>query len=78
MSWCRQLNLASALLQLFIINRSSLNELSTGLTGKMFSAFNALVNSRFVNSLSNSISNISAHYDVGLVAAELCRRSTRD
>ncbi|SGY84757.1 BQ5605_C009g05718 [Microbotryum silenes-dioicae] len=50
--------------QLFIINRSSLNELSTGFAGKIFSTFNAIVNSRFANSLSNAISNISAHYDI--------------
>ncbi|KAK4046516.1 hypothetical protein OIO90_006545 [Microbotryomycetes sp. JL221] len=53
-----------ALFKLFIINRQSLNELSTGLAGKVFSTFNAIVNSRFVNSLSNAISNISAHYDI--------------
>ncbi|KAM0789871.1 hypothetical protein ACM66B_006717 [Microbotryomycetes sp. NB124-2] len=53
-----------ALFKLFILNRSSLNELSTGLAGKLFTTFNAIVNSRFVNSLSNAISNISAHYDI--------------
>lgn len=30
----------------------------------MFTALNALINTRFVNSLSNSLSNISAHYDI--------------
>lgn len=45
--------------QLFIINRESLGELSTGFAGALYSAFNSLVNTRFVNSLSNAISNIS-------------------
>ncbi|SCV74620.1 BQ2448_7649 [Microbotryum intermedium] len=54
----------NALFKLFIINRSSLNELSTGFAGKIFSTFNAIVNSRFANSLSNAISNVSAHYDI--------------
>jgi cyclopropane-fatty-acyl-phospholipid synthase len=49
--------------QMFILNRSNLSEMSTG-TSHLFSALNALMNSRFVNSVSNSISNISAHYDI--------------
>lgn len=51
------LNLA----QLFILNRKNLDELSTGLAGSLFSAFNAVLNTRFVNSLSNAISNVSWH-----------------
>lgn len=51
-------------MQLFILNRKSLGELSTGMAGTLFTAFNAVINTRFVNSLSNSISNISAHYDI--------------
>ncbi|KAL8279229.1 hypothetical protein RQP46_008266 [Phenoliferia psychrophenolica] len=50
--------------KLFILNRKSLGELSTGMAGTLFTAFNAVINTRFVNSLSNSISNISAHYDI--------------
>ncbi|KAK4698916.1 cyclopropane-fatty-acyl-phospholipid synthase, partial [Phenoliferia sp. Uapishka_3] len=50
--------------KLFILNRKSLGELSTGIAGTLFTAFNAIINTRFVNSLSNSISNISAHYDI--------------
>ncbi|KAM0751461.1 cyclopropane-fatty-acyl-phospholipid synthase [Meredithblackwellia eburnea MCA 4105] len=50
--------------KLFILNRASLGELSTGVAGTLYSAFNAIINTKFVNSLSNSISNISAHYDI--------------
>lgn len=40
---------------MFILNRENLNELSTGYTGHLFTAFNALVNTRFANTLSNAI-----------------------
>lgn len=56
-------SLSIQLLQLFILNRSNLTELDTS-TSKLFSSLNYLLNSRFVNSLSNAISNISAHYDI--------------
>lgn len=48
---------------MFILNRSNLSEMSTT-TSHLFSALNAAMNSRFINSVSNSISNISAHYDI--------------
>ncbi|EGG01939.1 uncharacterized protein MELLADRAFT_38847 [Melampsora larici-populina 98AG31] len=50
-------------IQMFIVNRSNLSEMSMA-TSSIFSAINTLMNSRFINSLSNSISNISAHYDI--------------
>lgn len=49
--------------QMFILNRSNLTELDTS-ASKIFASLNYLMNSRFVNSLSNAISNISAHYDI--------------
>lgn len=48
---------------MFILNRSNLSEMSMT-TSSIFTAINTLMNSRFINSLSNSISNISAHYDI--------------
>lgn len=45
--------------QLFILNRAGLGELSTGVTGTIFSALTALMSTRFVNSLGNALSNIS-------------------
>lgn len=45
--------------QLFIINRESLSELSTGAASHIFRALSAMTNSRYVNSLTNAISNIS-------------------
>ncbi|GAA99580.1 uncharacterized protein L969DRAFT_86843 [Mixia osmundae IAM 14324] len=52
-----------ALFKMFILNRQNLSEMSMT-TSKIFSSLNYLMNSRFVNSVSNSISNISAHYDL--------------
>lgn len=48
---------------MFILNRSNLTELDTS-ASTVFASLNYLMNSRFVNSLSNAISNISAHYDI--------------
>ena len=48
---------------MFILNRSNLSELGTS-TSRVFAGLQYLMNSRFVNSISNSISNISAHYDI--------------
>ncbi|MBW0474945.1 hypothetical protein O181_014660 [Austropuccinia psidii MF-1] len=53
----------NSIFKLFIFNRSSLSELSM-INSSLFSTLNLLMNSRFVNSISNSISNISAHYDI--------------
>ncbi|KAI5481275.1 hypothetical protein MNV49_004897 [Pseudohyphozyma bogoriensis] len=53
-----------AVFKIFILNRANLGELSTGFANTLFNAFNAVINTKFVNSLSNSISNISAHYDL--------------
>ncbi|KAG0145703.1 hypothetical protein CROQUDRAFT_133599 [Cronartium quercuum f. sp. fusiforme G11] len=52
-----------SLFKMFILNRSNLSEMSMT-TSSIFSAINTLMNSRFINSISNSISNISAHYDI--------------
>ena len=48
---------------MFILNRTNLTELDTS-ASRIFSGLQYLMNSRFVNSISNSISNISAHYDI--------------
>lgn len=48
---------------MFIINRHNLTELDTS-ASRIFSSLQYLMNSRFVNSISNAISNISAHYDI--------------
>ncbi|KAH9820281.1 Mycolic acid cyclopropane synthetase-domain-containing protein [Melampsora americana] len=58
-----QVSNLDALFKMFIVNRSNLSEMSMA-TSSIFSAINTLMNSRFINSLSNSISNISAHYDI--------------
>jgi len=49
--------------KMFILNREHLSELGTS-TSRIFTGLQYLMNSRFVNSISNSISNISAHYDI--------------
>ena len=49
--------------KMFILNRESLSELGTS-ASRIFTGLQYLMNSRFVNSISNSISNISAHYDI--------------
>jgi cyclopropane-fatty-acyl-phospholipid synthase len=52
--------------KLFILNREALASLSSGPVAKYLVAYPQayLTNSRFVNSLANSRSNISAHYDI--------------
>ena len=48
---------------MFIQNRSNLDDATTW-ASSIFSGINFLMNSRFVNSVSNAINNISAHYDI--------------
>jgi cyclopropane-fatty-acyl-phospholipid synthase len=48
---------------MFIHNRSNLDDATTW-ASSIFSGINFLMNSRFVNSVSNAINNISAHYDI--------------
>ncbi|KAI7946689.1 hypothetical protein MJO29_011216 [Puccinia striiformis f. sp. tritici] len=58
-----QVDRLDSLFKIFILNRSNLSEMSM-ITSSLFSTFNTVMNSRFVNSISNTISNISAHYDI--------------
>src|SRR5271170_3746353 len=48
---------------MFLVNRSNLDDAATW-ASSIFSGINFLMNSRFVNSISNAINNISAHYDI--------------
>jgi cyclopropane-fatty-acyl-phospholipid synthase len=48
---------------MFILNRANLDDATTW-ASSIFSGINFLMNSRFVNSVSNAINNISAHYDI--------------
>src|SRR5271156_528570 len=48
---------------MFLLNRANLDDATTW-ASSIFSGINFLMNSRFVNSVSNSINNISAHYDI--------------
>ena len=43
---------------MFILNRSNLSDMSM-VSAYLYNALNAMMNSRFVNSVSNSLSNIS-------------------
>ncbi|PLW39995.1 hypothetical protein PCANC_11531 [Puccinia coronata f. sp. avenae] len=52
-----------ALFKIFIRNRAHVSEMSM-LASSLFGALNRLMNSRFINSVSNTLSNISAHYDI--------------
>lgn len=52
-----------SLFKIFILNRSNLSELSI-VTSSVFKTINLITNSRFINTISNTISNISAHYDI--------------
>jgi cyclopropane-fatty-acyl-phospholipid synthase len=71
------------LIQIFIRSRPSLQE-SSNISGvstipsRIFSMVTALTNSRFANTLSNSLSNIKAHYDLsnGMFSAFLSRDMT--
>ncbi|KAG9284706.1 hypothetical protein G9A89_002937 [Geosiphon pyriformis] len=51
------------LIKIFVANRSYLDDLSTG-PSYIFNILNYLMNTQFVNSISNAINNISAHYDI--------------
>ncbi|CAH1756117.1 7174_t:CDS:2 [Entrophospora sp. SA101] len=51
------------LIKVFVANRSNIDDLST-LSSYIFSAINYVTNSRFANTISNAINNISAHYDI--------------
>jgi cyclopropane-fatty-acyl-phospholipid synthase len=48
---------------MFLVNRANLDDATTW-ASSLFSGINFLMNSRFVNSVSNAINNISAHYDI--------------
>jgi cyclopropane-fatty-acyl-phospholipid synthase len=48
---------------MFLVNRANLDDATTW-ASSIFSGINFLMNSRFVNSVSNAINNISAHYDI--------------
>ena len=50
--------------QIFLHNRSSLVGLENSLTSYVFSLPQKLTSYRFLNNISNSRSNISAHYDI--------------
>ncbi|ORY07714.1 cyclopropane-fatty-acyl-phospholipid synthase [Basidiobolus meristosporus CBS 931.73] len=53
-----------SLVKLFVANREILNDVQTKHSTAM-NIFNSIINSQFVNSIANSIHNISAHYDLG-------------
>ena len=48
---------------MFLVNRANLDDATTW-ASSIFSGINFLMNSRFINSVSNAINNISAHYDI--------------
>ena len=48
---------------MFLANRANLDDATTW-ASSIFSGINFLMNSRFVNTVSNAINNISAHYDI--------------
>ena len=48
---------------MFLANRANLDDGTTWVSS-IFSGINFMMNSRFVNSVSNAINNISAHYDI--------------
>ena len=51
--------------QVFLLNKPALSRLSSSPLASVFSSISQrLASSRFVNSLANSRSNISAHYDI--------------
>ncbi|KIJ42342.1 hypothetical protein M422DRAFT_31315 [Sphaerobolus stellatus SS14] len=51
------------LFEIFLLNRESLSNLSSSVS-YLFTLPQALTNTRFLNTISNSRSNISAHYDI--------------
>ncbi|KZS93423.1 cyclopropane-fatty-acyl-phospholipid synthase [Sistotremastrum niveocremeum HHB9708] len=66
-----------SLFQIFLANRENLANMSSAVSW-LFSIPHALTNSRFLNTISNSRSNISAHYDISneMFAAFLSRDMT--
>ncbi|KAJ9064073.1 hypothetical protein DSO57_1034225 [Entomophthora muscae] len=52
-------------LKILVLNRPSLEAKSTNFASQVFEALEYAINTRFVNSLANTLSNISAHYDLG-------------
>ncbi|CAG8448853.1 5130_t:CDS:2 [Funneliformis caledonium] len=65
------------LIKIFVANRSHLDDLST-VPSYIFNTINYVMNSRFANTISNAINNISAHYDISneMFAAFLSRDMT--
>ncbi|KAG8901141.1 hypothetical protein FRB99_005513 [Tulasnella sp. 403] len=60
----RQLIAMDSIAQVFLYNRPYLNGLEKSFASWLFSIPQSLTSYRFVNSISNSRSNISAHYDI--------------
>ncbi|KAJ1310032.1 hypothetical protein OPQ81_006785 [Rhizoctonia solani] len=53
-----------ALFKIFLLNRENLAEMKSTVASLLFTLPQRLTSTRFLNSLSNSRSNISAHYDI--------------
>ncbi|KAL5635822.1 hypothetical protein ACGC1H_004573 [Rhizoctonia solani] len=53
-----------ALFKIFLLNRENLVEMKSTIASLLFTLPQRLTNTRFLNTLSNSRSNISAHYDI--------------
>ncbi|KEP53013.1 cyclopropane-fatty-acyl-phospholipid synthase [Rhizoctonia solani 123E] len=52
------------LFKIFLLNRENLVEMKSSIANLLFTLPQRLTNTRFLNTLSNSRSNISAHYDI--------------
>ncbi|KAG8731927.1 hypothetical protein FRC10_001359 [Ceratobasidium sp. 414] len=52
------------LFKIFLLNRENLAEMQSSVASLLFNFPQRLTNTRFLNTLSNSRSNISAHYDI--------------
>ncbi|KAG9088211.1 hypothetical protein FRC06_002181 [Ceratobasidium sp. 370] len=52
------------LFQIFLLNRENLAEMQSSIASLLFTFPQRLTSTRFLNTLSNSRSNISAHYDI--------------
>jgi cyclopropane-fatty-acyl-phospholipid synthase len=57
-------NIQKSLSQIFLLNRENLAEMQSGVASLLFNFPQRLTSTRFLNTLSNSRSNISAHYDI--------------
>ena len=57
------MNFSKLFLQMFVHNRENLSSLTSSVS-YLFTLPQALTSSRFLNTISNSLSNISAHYDI--------------